>query len=120
MAHYRLLFVGTLDNLQRIYNQCDDSSSESKAELAFGYDYIVEEEIQFTKKDKELYKRILDCKWHDCLDVRDPDNYGDFAWVNMPEEMKEVKSNIDYQQVVLNAIRELPDDMVFFFADAHL
>ena len=33
MAHCRVLFVGTINNLDQIYANCSDSSSESKAEL---------------------------------------------------------------------------------------
>lgn len=38
MSHKRPLFVGGRDNLQKIYDNCLDSSSESSAEMAFGAD----------------------------------------------------------------------------------
>lgn len=41
MAHYRVLMIGTEANLMQIYADCQDSSSESKAEMAFAYDYLV-------------------------------------------------------------------------------
>ena len=50
MAHCRLLFVGGRTNLQQIYDDAPDSSSESAAEMTIGadwiadYDYISEEQ----------------------------------------------------------------------------
>lgn len=38
MAHYRILMVGSPDDVQRIYDTLSDSSSESAAEMAFGFD----------------------------------------------------------------------------------
>lgn len=40
MAHYNVLMVGTEANLMQIYADCPDSSSETKAEMAFTYDYF--------------------------------------------------------------------------------
>lgn len=40
MAHYEVLMVGTEANLMQIYADCPDSSSETKAEMAFAYDYL--------------------------------------------------------------------------------
>ena len=56
MAHNRLLFVGSISNLNKIYADCPDSSSESAAEMAFGADWISEEE-EFTKDHKDYFKR---------------------------------------------------------------
>lgn len=36
MAHLRLLFVGSRKNLQDIYDNAPDSSSETKAEMTIG------------------------------------------------------------------------------------
>lgn len=36
MAHCLLLFVGTQDNLQEIFDNTPDSSSESAAEMTIG------------------------------------------------------------------------------------
>ena len=72
MAHCRLLFVGSRDDLQKIYDDCPDSSSETSAEMAIGadwisdYDWIDEDERRtgtttddFTKENKKLYEQIL-------------------------------------------------------------
>lgn len=40
MAHYDVLMIGTEANLMQIYADCSDSSSETKAEMAFAYDYL--------------------------------------------------------------------------------
>lgn len=40
MAHYDVLMIGTEANLMQIYADCPDSSSETKAEMAFAYDYL--------------------------------------------------------------------------------
>lgn len=135
MAHCRLLFVGGRANLDKIYDDCDDSSSESKAEIAFGadwiadYDWVSEKERKrttdnFTKDNKELYQQILDGYWVYCFDIRDTKNYGDFGWVNIPEQMEE-NPRYDFDIVrrnkerIIEAIKKLPDDTLFHFADSH-
>ena len=134
MAHLRLLFVGTMDNLNQIYANCPDSSSESKAEMAFGADYIstYNEEYykndpwstpEFTKENKELYQEAIDGQWFYCFDIRDTNNYGDFGWVNhLPMESEAVYDREIEERNhkrVCDALKELPDGTVFFFADSH-
>lgn len=38
MSHCRLLFVGGRDNLQKIFDNAPDSSSETAAEMTIGAD----------------------------------------------------------------------------------
>lgn len=92
MSHCRVLFVGTIKNLNQIFADCPDSSSESRAEIAFAYDYLTvytknellrkqpyhkslypnEDECEFSKTDSELYdKIILKKQYYDCFDIRD-------------------------------------------------
>ena len=72
MTHCRLLFVGGRNALQKIYDNAPDSSSETKAEMTIGadwvsdYDLIDEEEKKrgwttddFTREDAELFQQIL-------------------------------------------------------------
>lgn len=42
MAHCRLLFVGVRDALQKIFDSAPDSSSETKAEMTIGADWIAD------------------------------------------------------------------------------
>ena len=59
-----------------------------------------------------------------CYDIRDTKNYGDFGWVNIPEQMEEnprydfdiVRRNMER---IIEAIKKLPDDTLFHFADSH-
>lgn len=133
MAHLRLLFVGTMDNLEQIYANCDDSSSKTKAELAFDADYISTycegykndpwSTPEFTKDNKELYREVVEGQWFYCFDIRDTKNYGDFGWVNgLPMEAEDCydreKEKRNHQRVC-DALKELPDGTVFFFADSH-
>lgn len=137
MAYCRLLFVGGRANLNKIYDDCDDSSSESKAEIAFGadwiedYDWLTNKEKErgrttdnFTKDNKALYQQILDGYWVYCFDIRDTKKYGDFGWVNIPEQMEENamydrdKESRNMQRII-EAIKQLPDDTIFHFADSH-
>lgn len=133
MAHRIILFVGTKDNVQKIYDQCDDSSSEPKCEMAFGADYIDldcyfprQSSEEFTKKDSDLYQRLLDGnRWSYCFDVRDPENYGDYGWLNIKEQLEEEKGpNLlekekRNQQRIIEHIKTLPEDTKFFFAESH-
>ena len=127
MAHCRVLFVGTINNLDQIYANCSDSSSESKAELAFGYDYLKEyskkvllgelnnnssisynpNDYEFTKKDLELYdKYIIKRQYDDCFDIRDNTSNHYINALN--------KADIDV------FFSTLPDDAHFFLCDGHL
>lgn len=88
MAHYNVLMIGTEANLMQIYADCSDSSSETKAEMAFAYDYLCpisknrllgkgikkydSEDYEFTKEDTELYNKIVQGgMFNDCFDIRD-------------------------------------------------
>lgn len=88
MAHYDVLMIGTEANLMQIYADCLDSSSETKAEMAFAYDYLCpisknkllgkgikkydSEDYEFTKEDTELYNKIVQGgMFNDCFDIRD-------------------------------------------------
>ncbi len=141
MAHCCLLFVGTFDNLQAIYDDCPDSSSESTAEMAIGADWINEYDEyrgsgEFTKFTKETkgnghlnYEDAIQGHWHVCYDIRDRHNYGDFGWVNIPDKIiklndKKIKMSLreieEYnKKQICEALKKLPDDTVFFFADSH-
>lgn len=135
MSHLRLLFVGGRNALQKVYDTASDSSSETKAELTIGadwisdYDWLDKKEKKkgwttdnFTKADSELYEQILNGYWQDCFDVRDPDRYGDFGWVNIRDKMienpsiEEVKLN---KKAIIEEIKKLPDDTLFHFAESH-
>ena len=141
MAHCCLLFVGTFDNLQDIYDDCPDSSSESAAEMTIGADWINEfddcrgsgEFTKFTKETKGKlhlnYEDVINGNWYACYDIRDRHNYGDFGWVNIPEKMIDLSKsgkNMSWDEIeehnnkqICEALKELPDDTVFFFADSH-
>lgn len=135
MAHCRLLFVGTVENIHQIYADCPDSSSESAEEMAFGADYICEyregyerqyswNTPEFTKAEKEYYQQILDGLFVYCFDIRDTKKYGDYGWINIPSEMEEVNPNCHEKEErnkerIINHIKGLPDDTVFWFANSH-
>ena len=136
MAHCRLLFVGGRDALQKVYDTAPDSSSETKAEMTIGadwvtdYDWLDDDEKKsgwttddFTKENKELYQQILDNRWYACFDVRNPEKYGDFGWINMPDQMEESCRGGDSEdrnhEKIIEAIKQLPDDTLFHFADSH-
>lgn len=137
MAHLRLLFVGSRKNLQDIYDNAPDSSSETKAEMTIGadwiadYDWMDEEEKDkgwttddFTKENERLYKDIINGLFAYCFDIRDPNRYGDFACINC-DDYEEYNSN-DWRgreernkKRTIEAIKKLPDDTVFHFAESH-
>ena len=137
MAHCLLLFVGTHKNLQEIFDNCPDSSSESAAEMAMGADWINENDEykgsgEFTKFTKETkgkwhlnYEDVINGNWYACFDIRNIHHYGDFGWINMPKQMKKCEGkdwneNEKYNKsLICKALKELPDDTVFFFADSH-
>lgn len=123
MAHNRLLFVGSISNLDKIYADCPDSSSESAAEMAFGADWISEEE-EFTKDHKEYFGQILNKRWIYCFDIRDTKRFGDYCCVNnLPWEKEEGPNSFEIENrnkdLCIESIKQLPDDTVFFFADSH-
>ena len=136
MAHCRLLFVGKVENIHRIYADCPDSSSESAAEMAFGADYICEyregyerqsswNTPEFTKANKEYYQDIIDGQFMYCFDIRNTENYGDYGWINIPSEMEEEAAPDLYEkeernkQRIINHIKGLPNETIFWFADSH-
>ena len=129
MSHYRVLFVGTIKNLNQIFADCPDSSSESCAEIAFAYDYLTvstknellrkqpyhkslypnEDECEFSKTDSKLYdKIILKKQYYDCFDIRDNTPNHNLEWELKTE--KEIESFFE----------SLPDNTHFFVCDGHL
>lgn len=137
MSHCRLLFVGGRNNLEKIFEACPDSSSESAAEMTIGadwvenYDWLNEEEKKlgrttddFTRDNKELYQEILDGHWYECFDIRDTEHYGSFDCLNCKDfepydgtySRERDKRN---KQRVIEAIKNLPDNTLFHFADSH-
>ena len=139
MAHCRLLFVGGRYNLQKIFDGAPDSSSESAAEITIGadwvadYDWLSNEEKNrgrttdnFTKKSNpELYQEVIKGYWYDCYDVRDPNHYGSFDCLNCPDfepyvEDGHWKEREERNKArVIEAIKKLPVDTLFHFADSH-
>lgn len=138
MAHCRLLFVGGRNNLQQIFDNAPDSSSESAAELTIGADWVEDYEWltnkekernwttdNFTKENKELYQQILDGLWYHCYDVRNPNHYGSFDCINCPDfepynEGKDERGRISRNKIrIIEAIKLLPPNTLFHFADSH-
>lgn len=138
MAHCRLLFVGGRANLQKIFNDAPDSSSESAAEMTIGadwvadYDFISEEQKKlgwttdnFTKESNpELYQEIISGNWYACYDVRNTKYYGSFDCINCPDF--EHYNGIDWREKekrnkirAIEVIKTLPVDTLFHFADSH-
>lgn len=129
MSHCRVLFVGTISNLDQIFENCPDSSSESCAEMAFAYDsltvctknellrkepyykslYPNEDECEFSKVDSELYDKIvLKKQYYDCFDIRDNTPNHNLEWELKTE--KEIESFFE----------NLPNNTHFFVCDGHL
>lgn len=138
MAHCRLLFVGGRANLQKIFDDAPDSSSESAAEMTIGadwvadYDFISEEQKKlgwttdnFTKENNpELYQEIISGNWYACYDVRNTKHYGSFDCINCPDF--EHCNGIDWREKekrnkirAIEVIKTLPVDTLFHFADSH-
>jgi hypothetical protein len=140
MAHCCLLFVGTIDNLQEIFDNTPDSSSESAAEMTIGADWVDWDNKatgsgEFTKFTKETkgslhlnYEDVVSGNWYACYDVRDPNHYGSFDCINCPD-FEPYDPNLRYPEAkyreernkarAIEALKKLPDDTVFFFADSH-
>ena len=129
MSHCRVLFVGTIENLNQIFADCPDSSSETCAEMTFAYDYLTvctknellrkephhnslypnEGECEFSKADSELYDKIVQKKqYYDCFDIRDNTPNNNLKWELKTE--KEIESFFE----------SLPDNTHFFVCDGHL
>lgn len=139
MAHCRLLFVGGKENLNKIFDACPDSSSETAAEMTIGadwvadYDWLSEEEKKvgrttdnFTKESNpELYQEVINGYWYDCYDVRDPNHYGSFDCLNCPDfEPYVADSHWEEREKrnkarAIEILKTLPNDTLFHFADSH-
>lgn len=139
MSHCRLLFVGGRDNLQKIFDGAPDSSSETAAEMTIGadwiadYDWLSDEEKNrgrttdnFTKKSNpELYQDVIKGYWYHCYDVRDPNHYGSFDCLNCPDFEPYVADGHWKEREKRNkaraieAIKKLPVDTLFHFAESH-
>lgn len=124
MSHYNVLMIGTEANLMQIYADCSDSSSETKAEMTFAYDYLCplgknfllgkdtrvynSEDCEFTKEDTELYNEIIvERRFYDCFDIRDNTSNN-----RITEELSD--KGLD------NFFNDLPDDTHFFLCVGHL
>ena len=138
MAHLRLLFIGGRDNLDQIFANCQDSSSETAAEMTIGadwisdYDWLDEEEMQkgwttdnFTKDNEELYKQVIEGHWAYCYDIRNINNYGSFDCLNCPN-FEEYVSGGNWREIekrnkerTIAFIKGLPADTIFHFAESH-
>lgn len=129
MSHCRVLFVGTISNLFRIFENCPDCLYESPSEIAFSYDsltvytknellrkqpyhkslYPNEDECEFSKTDSELYDKIvLKKQYYDCFDIRDNTPNHNLEWELKTE--KEIESFFE----------NLPNNTHFFVCDGHL
>ena len=139
MSHCRLLFVGGRANLQKIFDDAPDSSSESAAEMTIGadwiadYDWISEEEKKegwttdnFTKdSNPKLYQEVINGNWYACYDVRNPNHYGSFDCLNCPDfesyvadihwEEREKRNKVR----AIEVLKTLPNDTLFHFAESH-
>lgn len=142
MSHRRLLFVGGRANLQKIFNDAPDSSSETAEEMTIGadwvadYDHISENEKKkkwttddFTKfSNPKLYQDVIKGHWYDCYDVRDTNRYGSFDCLNCQDfEPYDGNNNIiDWDEKekrnkarAIEKLKTLPIDTLFHFADSH-
>ena len=139
MAHCRLLFVGGRLNLQKIFDDAPDSSSESAAEMTIGadwvadYDWISEEEKKlgwttdnFTKiSNPELYQEVINGQWYECYDIRNPNHYGSFDCLNCSDFEPYVADSHWKEREERNKARAieilktLSGDTLFHFADSH-
>ena len=139
MSHCRLLFVGGRANLQKIFDDAPDSSSESAAEMTIGadwiadYNWISEEEKKkgrttdnFTEdSNPELYQEVIEGWWYACYDVRDPNHYGSFDCLNCPD-FEPYVADIHWEERekrnkdrAIETLKTLPKDTLFHFADSH-
>ncbi len=126
MTHYRILMIGKIENLDQIYADCQDSSSETAAEMTFGYDYcnpynikenkhayfIGEEAACVFGKESEIFKEyVLEGCFYDIWDIRGNDcDHLIFNGDNPRQSFDEV----------IEFLKSLSDDTTFFYCDAHL
>ena len=152
MSHILVSMIGTHEDLDYIY-ETTDSSSETSAEQAFGYDYLSENEVPyypdkeeiksrndiywdgskakykasnknvifwkeaggfplFTRKDEAAWE-LLNRVTTEILDLRFRDN-----WINVEWDYKNKRRKTE--QEIHDYIKNLPEDITFFFGDAHL
>lgn len=96
------------------------------------YDWLSEKERQtgwttdnFTRDNKELYNQIMEGEWTYCFDIRNVEHYGSFDCLNCPdyEGCSDGKCwseiEIRNKQRTIEAIKKLPNDTLFHFADSH-
>lgn len=130
MSHCRVLFVGTISNLFRIFENCPDCLYESPSEIAFSYDsltvytknellgnlphhpeslYPKKEESEFTKDDMELYDKIVRKRqYHECYDIRDENPEHNLEW------------EFETENDIKTYFENLPNNTHFFVCDGHL
>lgn len=126
MSHIKVLMIGNPDNLYHIYAECPDSSSESAAEMAFGYDslspydivnhkdcYFIGEDRNavFTKKDTPYKEYVHGGMFYDAWDIRD-DTTDHLLFSHG-------RGDTDFDTFIFS-LDALPEDTEFFFCDAHL
>lgn len=115
--------------------------------MAFGADWINEDHEykgsgEFTKFTKETkgkwhlnYEDVIEGNWYECYDIRDTKHYGSFDCINCPDFEPYDGSNNNFgsknadmdwtekeernKKRAIEALKKLPDDTVFFFADSH-
>ena len=96
--------------------------------MAFGADWISDSEWsddprdtdEFTKENAELYQQILDGRFVYCFDIRDTKRYGDYSYVNgFGEELYNEDMQEENNAKVVEHIKTLPSETIFFFADSH-
>ena len=113
MAHYKILFIGNHQDLENIYNDCPDSSSESRAEMAFAYDYIgIYEDDRGSEKSINDLGNTLTDTYSDCWDIRDRILYRCIDSVDWKERLTEKEME--------NFFNSLPKDTTIFYANGHL
>ena len=113
MAHCRILFIGNHQDLENIYNDCPDSSSESRAEMAFAYDYIsIYEDDRGSEKFIENVDNVLINTYADCWDIRDKKLYRCIDSIDWKERLSE-KEMKDF-------FNSLPKNTIIFYADGHV
>ena len=98
-----------------------DSSSESKAEMAFCCDYVAPDywyDNDFTKQD-EPYQDVINGKWVYCYDIRNINRFADYACLNNLGRFDIFHEEEEYKAKVIEHIKTLPDNTIFFFQDSH-
>ena len=124
MGHVAVLFIGKKSDLDYIYeNETSDSSSESSAEQAFGYDYLNEERYEKIlnykdsfDKESDVYKNEILTGFNqleDIIDIRDRDHW---SYVNYDKVNKRNRT----KEELLNYLEQLPKETPMFLCDGHL